>query len=73
MKLGKVMLCAAFSALVCETACAQVASANKALPVPKNVPELMKTFGGADVKTRGDAKYIDVMERTGWCRSRAAG
>ena len=25
-----------------------------ALPVPKNVPELMKTFGGADVKTRED-------------------
>ena len=62
MKLGKVMLCAAFSALVCETACAQVASANKALPVPKNVPELMKTFGGADVKTRDEWEKVRAPE-----------
>ena len=56
------MLCAAFSALVCETACAQVASANKALPAPKNVPELMKTFGGADVKTRDEWEKVRAPE-----------
>ena len=33
-----------------------------ALPVPKNVPELMKTFGGADVKTREDWEKVRAPE-----------
>ena len=56
------MLCAAFSALVCETACAQAAAADGAMPVPKNVPELMKTFGGADVKTRDEWEKVRAPE-----------
>ncbi len=41
---------------------AKVSPKNAALPEPKNVPALMKTFAGADVKTLGDWEKIRAPE-----------
>ncbi|MBR0066866.1 MAG: hypothetical protein IJQ00_04660 [Kiritimatiellae bacterium] len=38
------------------------AGTDKALTAPKNVPALMKTFGGADVKTREDWEKVRAPE-----------
>ena len=58
MKLAlAVTICAAVSAQA-----TAAANTDKAFPVPKNVPELMKTFAGADVKTRADWEKVRAPE-----------
>ena len=57
LKIGLVLV-----AMVCAAMSAQAAAVNNALPAPKNVPELMKTFAGADVKTRADWEKVRAPE-----------
>ncbi len=62
--MNKQMKLAAVAA-ICAAVSAQAVAAthtNNALPVPKNVPELMKTFAGADVKTRADWEKVRAPE-----------
>lgn len=62
--MNKQMKLAAVAAICAAVSAQAVAAANtdNALPAPKNVPELMKTFAGADVKTRADWEKVRAPE-----------